>query len=188
MSRGDRNLRQYIEEVADDLAEAATRTADNQLNWNDTKTLILKQANDLLEILEGGGDIAAGFKKALDDPQSYRVYADNGNQIITISPSQKAANVLVMQALAKQVEGIAKGTVAIADNVPIGRQAEQIFDAMKVLITENKKMGLMWGLDGKAQQQYVLSPTLANMKQKGMKEIADQTDEYIEALRSLIRD
>ena len=188
MSRGDRNLRQYIEEVADDLAEAATRTADNQLNWKDTKTLILKQANDLLEILEGGGDIAVGFKKALDDPQSYRVYADNGNQIITISPSQKAANVLVMQALAKQVEGIAKGTVAIADNVPIGRQAEQIFDAMKVLITENKKMGLMWGLDGKAQQQYVLSPTLANMKQKGMKEIADQTDEYIEALRSLIRD
>ena len=188
MSRGDKNFRQYIEEVADDLTNAAFKTVENRLSWKDTKTLILKQANDLLEILEGGGDIAANFKKALDDPDSYRVYADNGNRIITISPSQKAANVLVMQALAKQVQGIATGALTIADDVPIGRQADQVFDAMKVLLTENKKMGLMWGLDGKAQQQYVLSPTLQNMKQKGLEQITQEVDEYTDALRSLIRD
>ena len=188
MSRGDKNFRQYIEEVADDLTDAAFKTIDNKLSWKDTKTLILKQANDLLEVLEGGGDIASNFKKALDDPESYRVYADNGNRIITISPSQKAANVLVMQALAKQVQGIATGAMTIADDVPIGRQADQVFDAMKVLLTENKKMGLMWGLDGKAQQQYVLSPTLQNMKQRGLEEITQQVDEYTDALRSLIKD
>ena len=187
MSRGNRNFRQYIEEVADSLTDAAFKTVDNRLSWDDTKTLILKQANDLLEILEGGGDIAAGFKKALDDPDSYRVYADNGNRIITISPSQKAANVLVMQALGKQIQGIATGAMTIADNVPIGRQADQVFDAMKVLLTENKKMGLMWGLDGKAQQQYVLSPTLRDMKQRGLEQITQEVDEYTDALRSLIK-
>ena len=191
MSRGDKNIRQYIEEVANDITNAAFKDVENRLPWKDVKLKILKDANDLMEILEGGGDIAARFKehldKGLENASNYRLYADNGTKVITISPTQKAANVLVMNALGKQVHGIATGAISIADDVPIGRQADQIFDAMKVLLTENKKMGLMWGLDGKAQQQFTLSPTLDKMKQRSMEVITHQNDEYIGQLRELIK-
>ena len=189
LSRGDANIRKYIEEVADDLTDAAFRSVDNRLSGPEIRELILEQANDLLEVLEDGGDIAANFEKHFDlakkDKKSFRHYSDNGNTITTISPSQKAANILVMQALGKQIHGVATGALSIADNVPTGRQAESLFDALKVLLVENKKMGLMWGLDGQAQQQYVLSPTLTNMKQRGLEIITQQTDEYIDQLRKL---
>ena len=189
LSRGDANIRQYIEEVADDLTDAAFRSVDNRLSGPEIRELILEQANDLLEVLEDGGDIASNFEKYFDlakqDKKSFRHYSDNGNTITTISPSQKAANILVMQALGKQIHGVATGALSIADNVPIGRQAESLFDSLKVLLVENKKMGLMWGLDGQAQQQYVLSPTLTNMKQRGLEVITQQTDEYIDQLRRL---
>ena len=187
LSRGDANIRKYVEEVADDITDAAFKNVENRLSWDEVKTTVLRQANELLEVLEGGGDIANTFKKALDDPESYRVYADNGSRLITISPTQKAANVLVMNALGKQIEGVAKGTLTIADQ-PIGRQAETLFDSLKVLLVENKKMGMMWGLDGKAQQQYVLSPTLQNMKQRSMESITQDVDEYFGALQTLIKD
>ena len=186
ISRGDINIRKYIEEVADDISKATFKDVENRLSMDDIKVTILRQANDLLETLEGGGDIALNLKKAMDDPDSYRVYADNGNQIVTISPTQKAANVLVMQALGKQIHAIGTGALSIADDVPIGRQADMVFDQLKVLLAENKKMGLMWGLDGKAQQQYVLSPTLERMKQRSLETINQQNDEYISALRKLL--
>ena len=188
LSRGDANIRKYVEEVADDISDAAFKNVDNRLSEAEVKETVLRQANELLEVLEGGGDIATNFRNALDKPDAYRVYADNNNAIVTISPTQKAANVLVMNALAKQIEGVAKGTLTIADNAPIGRQAETLFDSLKVLLTENKKMGMMWGLDGKAQQQYVLSPTLQNMKQRSLGEISQEMDEYFTELRTLIND
>lgn len=190
MSRGDKNIRQYIEEVADDITDAAFKDVENRLPWKDVKLHILKQANDLLEVLDKGGDIGKNFREHLNDitekGSDIRLYADNGTKVTTISPTQKAANVLVMQALGKQIHGVATGAITIADDVPIGRQAEQIFDSMKVLLEENKKMGLMWGLDGKAQQQYVLSPTMERMKQRSLEVIKHQNDEYIGQLRELI--
>ena len=190
MSRGDVNVRKYIEEVADDITDAAFKDVENRLPWKEVKLKVLKDANDLLEILEGGDNVAARFKEHLDKGiekgSDYRLYADNGTKVVTISPTQKAANVLVMNALGRQVHSIATGAMSIADDVPIGRQAEQIFDSMKVLLEENKKMGLMWGLDGKAQQQYLLSPSLEKMKQRSLEVIRSQNDEYIGELRKLL--
>ena len=191
ISRGDANIRQYVNEVADDITDAAFKSIDNRLPWKEVKTTILRQANDLLEILEGGGDVGKAFRESMTDPNSnaYRLYADGpGNEVITISPTQKAANVLVMQALGKQVQAIATGALSIADDVPIGRQADMLFDNMKVLLEENKKMGMMWGLDGKAQQQYVLSPTLERMKQRSMEVITQENNEYFDSLRGLIKE
>ena len=187
MSRGSASLRQYIDEVADDITDAAFSNVDNKLDWDQTKQLVLKQANDLLEALDGGGDIAGNFKKALKDPENYRLYADDGNKLITISPTQKAANVLVMNALAKQVEGIATGGLVLSDKLPVGRQAESLFDAMKVLMVENKKMGMMWGLDGKAQQAYVLSPTMKAAKEVDLNKMSKEMDEYFGQLHQLAK-
>ena len=187
MSRGSASLRQYINEVADDITDAAFSNVDNKLDWDETKQLVLKQANDLLEALDGGGDIAKNFKEALKDPDNYRLYADNGNKLVTIAPTQKAANVLVMNALAKQVEAIATGGLVLDPKLPIGRQAESLFDAMKVLMIENKKMGMNWGLDGKAQQAYVLSPTMKAAKEVDMAKVTAEMDEYFGQLHALAK-
>ena len=184
ISRGDRNIREYIEEVANDITDAAFANVDNRLDWDQTKQLVLKQASELLDVVENGGDIAKTFKNSLDDPENFRVYADDGNRIVTISPTQKAANVLVLNALAKQVQSLATSGLAI-DKLPIGRQAESLFDSMKVLMIENKKMGMNWGLDGKAQQAFVLSPTMKAAKNADMAEISKQMDEYFGQLHKL---
>ncbi len=190
ISRGDASIRKYVEEIADDLAQSSFKTPDSP-DFDEVRKVILEQAADLLGILEGGGDIASRYKQHMEylktDSKSFRHYSDNGNQLTTISPWTKAANVLAMQALGKQIQAVATGALSIADNVPIGRQAETLFDSMKVLLTENKKMGMMWGLDGKAQQQYTISPTLQKMKERSMKEITQQNDEYFNELKGLIR-
>jgi len=83
ISRGDKNVREWVEEVASDLAEMSQKSAENPYSHEQLKTIILVQANDLLSILEGGGDIATKYKNHLDylktDEKSFRHYSDNGN-------------------------------------------------------------------------------------------------------------
>ena len=189
ISRGDSNIRQYINEVADDITDVAFKDLENRIPWKDVKTIILKQADELAEILEQGGNLSKAFRESLKDPNknTFRLYADGpGTDIITVSPTQKAASVLVLKALGEQAHAIATGALSIADNMPIARQTDMVFDNMKVLIEENKKMGMMWGLDGKVQQQLTLEPTLENMKKQALQQLSQENDEYFSALRSLI--
>ena len=190
VARGDRNILQYIKEVAEDLATASSKGIESTLDWADVKKVILKQANDILEILEEGGDLGKVFKDALDDPNNkdFRLYADGGQKLVTISPTQKAANVLVMNALGKKVHAIATGSMTITPGATIGRQADMVFDQLKVLLMENKKMGMMWGLDGKAQQEFLLSPDIKRMKRKGLDVMRQQNDEYFNTLRGLLKE
>ena len=81
-----------------------------------------------------------------------RVYITDGARYVTASPTQKAALTMTIRSLALRAQAIANGTLFIADELPIQRQVEMTLDAMKVGMTEHKKMGFMWGLDGKLQQ------------------------------------
>jgi len=189
--RGDTHTRNFDKALADEITEAAFKSVDNRLPWKEVRRTILIQANDILDILEGGGDLGKAFKDSLEDPnnKAFRLYSDGpGNQVITISPTQKAANVLVMKSLARKIQTTAQAAVAIADDVPIGRQSDMMIDQLQVLLKENKKMGIMWGLDGKAQQQYTLSPTLERMKRQSLEVIDQELDEYTGELRKLIKD
>ena len=48
-------------------------------------------------------------------------------------------------------------------------------------------MGMNWGLDGKAQQQFVLSPDLQRMKRNATDLLKAENDEYFNQLRSLVK-
>ena len=190
MARGDQNIYQYIKEVADDLANSAFKVKDNNISWDDVRATIIKQASDTLDIIEGGGDLGKSFREALVDPNDnrFRLYGNGpDNTVLTISPTQKAANVLVMNALGKRVQAIAQGSLTIADGSNISAQAAKVFDNMQVILKENKKMGMMWGLDGKAQQEFVLAPTMLEITNKKLAQIDTELDEYFDALRGLVR-
>jgi len=186
MSRGDKNLKEYINEVADDISSEVFKSLDNTMNYKEVKELIVRQASELTSMIEDGGDIAKSFANYFEKrDKNARVYIDDGNKIVTGSPSQKAALQLVINTLAKQVEGIATGTMFVADDLPIGRQAEMVFDAMKVALTEHKKIGYMWGLDGKYQQMSLMPKAVKEATETQLKKISDDMDEYFGALHDL---
>ena len=194
ISRGNKSYKQYISEVADDISDMAFKDLDNRLDYNEIKALILKQAKPQLDLIEQFTDgkrvdLAKAFKKAMDDPKNNRVYMDDGTSIVTTSPAMKGANILVLHSLAATVSDIATGAMRVSDKLPVNRQAEEIFDAMKVLLTENKKMGMMWGLDGKAQQYgFKLSPAMRAAKEADIAKISAEMEEYFDALMRLADD
>ena len=186
MSRGDKNLRQYIIEVADDLAKEAFKSLENTLSHKEVKELIIRQASELTSMIEDGGDIAKRFADYfVKENKNARVYINDGNKIVTGSPASKAALQLVINSLAKQAQGIATGTMFIADGLPINRQVEMVFDAMKVALVEHKKMGYMWGLDGKYQQAGLMPKAVKKSTEAQLKKIDDEMDELFNAYHAL---
>ena len=47
MSRGDKNIREWVEEVADDISAAAFKSLDETLSQKDVRRLIIKQAAEI---------------------------------------------------------------------------------------------------------------------------------------------
>lgn len=186
MSRGDKNLREYILEVADDLTSEAFKSLDNTMDYKEVQQLIIRQASELTSMMEEGGDVAKRFADYFEkQDKNARVYIDDGNKIVTGSPAQKAALQLVINNLARQAQGIATGTLYIADDLPINRQVEMVFDSMKVALTEHKKMGYMWGLDGKYQQIGLMPKSVRKQTEATLQKISDDMDEYFGALHEL---
>ena len=186
MSRGDKNIHDYIVEVADDLAKEAFKLPENTLDYKEVQQLIIRQANELTSMIEEGGDIAARFADYFkNNAKDARVYIDNGREIVTASPAQKAALQLTINTLAKKAQGIATGAIQLGDDVSIYRQADSVFDAMKVALIEHKKMGYMWGLDGRYQQVGMIPKQVAEVTQAKLAKVTAEVDEYIEELKRL---
>jgi len=187
MSRGDKNLRQYIDEVAEDISNAAFKELDNALSAKDVKTLIVKQAADLHDIIEGGGDVAANFKKYIEESPNKRIYENDGTKIVVGSPALKAALQLSIHSLAKQAQMIATGALTISKDLSINRQAEMVFDAMKVAVTEHKKIGYMAGLELRLQQGQILPKALKNQTEAQLAKVELEMQEFRNALMDLAR-
>ncbi len=118
-----------------------------EMNYDDLVMMFVKQTSEMTSMIDEGGDIAARFKEYfVDKTKDARVYITDGNKIVTASPTQKAALTMTIRSLALRAQAIANGTLFIADELPINRQVEMTLDAMKVAMTEHKKMGFMWGL------------------------------------------
>ena len=193
ISRGDKNIEEYVNEVAADLAESAQRKAftlpEEVQNFEEIKQLIIKQTAEITSILENGKDIAANFTKYLKESGDYRSYniqkiGKEKQEIITGSPLQKAALQITINTLAKKAQGIATGAIQIADGASFYQQADQVFDAMKIALIEHKKIGYMWGLDGRFQQ--IGAPV--KFKEATLKQIDNMTkevDTYINTLKQL---
>jgi hypothetical protein len=187
MSRGDKNLRQYIDEVAEDISNAAFKELDNALSAKDVKTLIVKQAADLHDIIEGGGNVAAKFKEYIEKSPNKRIYENDGTKIVVGSPALKAALQLSIHSLAKQAQMIATGALTISKNLPINRQAEMVFDAMKVAVTEHKKIGYMAGLELRLQQGQILPKALKNQTEAQLAKVELEMQEFRNSLMDLAR-
>ena len=192
ISRGQASIRDYVKEVADDIAKTAFKDLDNRVNEKDLRNLIIKQADPLFDILDDAiqsknvKNLAKNFEEALKDPNNKRVFMDDGQSIVTTTPAMKGANILVIRSLAKLVSDIATGAKSIQDNVTVGRQADMMFDAMKVMLKENKKLGMMWGLDGQAQQWgFKIPKTVAEQAKKRLDNLDAEIDEFIETARML---
>ena len=194
MSRGDKNLYKYIKEVAEDLAASVLESGKffkgimERPTLKEIQTLILRQANELTSMIDGGENTAEAFAKYFkENTKDYRVYMDNGKEIVTASPAQKAAMQLVIHSLAKRAQDIATGAIHQSDGVHIHRQAEMVFDSMKVLLVEHKKMGYMWGLDGRYQQIGLIPKQIKINTEAKLKMVTDEVNEYIEELKKLTR-
>ena len=188
MSRGDANIRQYIVEVAEDISKTAFKGLDNKLNHKEVQALIIKQASDMHQALERGGDIAENLKQYFKESKDFNMFMADGNEIVTGTSSQYAGLQLVINTLAKQAEGIALGAVHSADNGSITRQVEQVFDAMKVAMIEHKKIGFMAGSELASLKNVVLTPNRARKIGRRLEEITKEQDEYWENLHKLNKD
>ena len=192
ISRGNKSIRELVDKAANEITDAAFKDLDNRLDWADVKDVIIRQADPMINMLEDfvegkGGNLARNFKKALNDPKNKRVYMDDGGKITTVSPTTKGANVLVLNALARTISDIADGAYHMSDKTNIIRQSEMAMDAMKVLLTENKKMGFMWSLDGHAQQHgFKLPKTFKAATEKQLAIVDEQYDEFFGSLRKLL--
>ena len=185
MSRGDANIRQYILEVAEDISKSAFKSLDNTLDYRQVQELIIRQASDMHQHLERGGDIAQELRNYFKNSKDNIVWTHNGNEVVTGTASQKAALQLVINTLGKQAEAIATGAVHSADDIPITRQVEQVFDAMKVAMIEHKKIGFMTGTELANQKNFVLSPNRAKQIGRKLEEITKEQNEYWENLHAL---
>ena len=188
MSRGDKNLYQYIKEVSEDIARESFKSLDNRLDYREVQNLILRQTLELTSMIEDGGDIAKKFADYfVKNDKNARIYLDNGTEIVTATPAQRAALQLTIHTLAKRAQDIATGAVHMADDVNIYRQADMVFDAMKVALIEHKKVGYMWGLDGKRLQDGLLPAALKADTEKQLAKVTDDINQYIEELKKLTK-
>ena len=186
MTGGNAKRLKILEQSRDELVEKAFKNPDNTMSYKDLLALTDRHIADGLEIIMDGKDIANRFMKLLkDDPHNYRVFMTDGVEIKTITPAQKAAVQLNMAMLADTASAIARSGYEMVDNVPINTQFEQVMDATKALLIEHKRFGVMWGLDGVAQQLDQIPENLAKQAKIRLAAIDEEADKYWEALDQL---
>ena len=186
MTGGQGRRLKILERTRDELVEKAFKNPDNTMSYKDLLALTDRHIADGLEIIMDGKDIANRFMKLLkDDPHNYRVFMTDGVEIKTITPAQKAAVQLNMAMLADTASAIARSGYEMVDNVPINTQFEQVMDATKALLVEHKRFGVMWGLDGVAQQLDQIPENLARQAKQRLAEIDENAEIYFSELDKL---
>ena len=197
VAQGNKDIKTLLKEVMDDMASEAFSKGDNTLNHEELIEAGFKRSKPFLNEIEAFADgkrvdLAKSFKQMLKKPKEYRLFSyENGEIIKTIGPQAKDANVIVLNALGALISDLSRGTMEIANDMPFIRQFDAITDAMKVLFIENKKYGMLWGLDGQAQQKGFLSlfnKGLKQSKEADIAEITRQADEYFGSLKQMAHD
>ena len=186
ISRGDKKVRDEVIKFAKTITQEAFESVDNTLDYKEVQKLILRQTAELTSMIDDGGDISANFIKYFkENSKNARTYLDDGQEIVTATPAQKAALQMTIHTLAKRAQAIANGSLFLADDLPMERQFEMTMDAMKVALIEHKKMGYMWGLDGRYQQTGVVPSIVKTKTKEGLRELEKNVEEHIEAIKTL---
>ena len=194
VANGNKDIKELVTEVIDDMASEAFSKADNTLSHAELVELGFKRAKPYLNEIEAFADgkqvdLASAFKNMLKNPKEHRLFGyENGEIIKTIGPQAKDANIVVLNALGELISNLARGTMEIANDMSFVRQWDALTDAMKVLFVENKKYSMLWGLDGQAQQKGFMGlfkKQLKRSKENDLAEIAKQAEEYFGSLKKL---
>ena len=199
ISLGNASLRQIVEEVTEDIANSVFHQKDlsaalpKGMSYAEFKTAAYKIAEPLLaqldNVIDGQKiDLARAYKKLLEKPNDYRWYGEvDGKVIKTVGPIQKSANIIALRSLARTVSDLGAAGMTLVDDVDISRQAEMMFDAMKVLFIENKKFAYMSSLDLRSfsKDGFTLTPMAKRGVEDQMSIAARQAEEFFGELDKL---
>ena len=200
MAGGSKALAEYIREVVEDVSREIWESPKNTLDQVDIQESLLRQTKEMYEVLFQDGDVAKGLNqgeisKNLEkwiklDKDNKTVYSYDGLTIETVNSSAFHALTLVTNSLTKRVQLIAQGTLDAPKGVSLIRQADQVFDAMKVSMLEMKKASYMAGSElqrfaGKTK----LDPTDIRRKiQQDLTIINQRTNEHFDELARLAKE
>lgn len=190
-SKNKTKWKNFLNKATREITHSAFADLDNRLDWDKLKASIEELSGPMIRTIEDlksgeNVNLADAFRESLNDPNNRRWYIDNGNKIETINPAQKGANVLVLHALAGMASDIAAGAYHQGSKVSMQAQMDMVVDATKLILIENKKMGVMWGLDGKQQQWgFRIPDSVKKATETKLNLIDEQMEEYWKALDDL---
>ncbi len=197
LALGDENLFKVIKEVADELSEIIFKGQTSLGNKDfpikytnaEIRNLVLEQTSELHATLaEGGDDIVRTMKNYLEGKKGdYNIYAISGEEVITISPITRAATQLLVSTLAQQIRAIATGAIDLPKGMNKFRQADQIYDMMKVLMLEQKKAGYFAGntLGAMNQAKTGLKEIMQKRLKAGYDDVVEENENYFAYLKKI---
>ena len=181
ISRGDKNVREWVLEIAEDISDTAFKDLDNTLDQKAVQRLAITQAAELDSLIEGAGPRATKkLQEHFKEGKNGIVWMHDGNEVVTGNAAQKIGLQLLINTKMKTASAIAKGALSIADDVPINRQVEMMMDQVKVALVEHKKIGYMTGSELAAHKGFFLSPTRRKQIQGRLSDIQKEQDELFE--------
>ena len=190
MSMGDKNIRQYILEIAENISEKAFQDIDTAMPYAEVKASIIRQMREIYGMLsadDGVNQIRNLF--GTEGSDNFIQWVHDGNKIVTGTGQQKAALGLVIQTLAKQLSDISSGTLQLPKRVNKKRQIQMILDRMEIAMIEHKKIGWMTGNELAVQKGiFETSGGFKKRVTKNLKRIESQQKQYRKNLEELAND
>ena len=189
MSNGDKNIREYILEVVDNISEKAFQDIDNAMPYAEVKATIIKQMQEIYGML-AKDDGVDQIRNLFDNPdaKNYIQWVHDGNKIVTGTGTQKAALGLVVQTLAKQLSEISAGTLKLPKRVNKQRQIQMILDRMEIALIEHKKIGWMTGNELAVQKGLQLGGAAKKRVNRNLARIESSVKKYRKNLDELAKD
>ena len=148
LSFGIPELRKFILEMSETVADEIFSSTKNTYKWNELQDAVLKQVDEMYSrIEEGGSDSLQAYIK--DNAKDKILWMHDGTEVITGNASQAVSLQLVINSLAKRASLTAQGAVEMiaekGSQTDALRQAKDVQKSLIIALTEYKKIGFMYG-------------------------------------------
>jgi len=190
ISRGDKDVLEYVKEVAEDLSgkifSGNLGKISQKFSQQNIRDLIIRQTAELHEFMDDGPAAVDNLRRhLLGDENNRIIWAHDGEKLVTITATQKAAAQLFQHTLAKQLQAIATGAVDLPSGVSKTRQADMMYDMLKLIMLEQKKLAYLTGNELLQQRNFALDAYVKDTINKGIKQINQEMDDYFANLAKI---
>tara|TARA_Y100000593_G_scaffold22029_1_gene44165 strand:- start:155 stop:5023 length:4869 start_codon:yes stop_codon:yes gene_type:complete len=191
LSFGVPELRKFIIEMAEQIADEVFKSTKNSYKWNDLNDAVLRQADEMFSrIQEQGSD---GLQAYIRDGSKDKVlWMHDGNEIVTGNASQGVALQVLINTLAKRASLTAQGALEMAaekgTKADLIRQTKDVQRSLTIALTEYKKIGYMYG-QGLQSMNFAnkMMPTdMARNIKRNLKEIELEERQFAEELDKML--